>query len=110
MEMGMMVQGLTPGMQDREKPDLSASVLGITRNRLERHGNGLKQQTVHHARILQGEGTERCRQGKNHVAVGDVQEVPLARSEPSSLGTALTLGAVPIATRVIADLLTFPRI
>jgi len=24
MEMGMMVQGLTPGMQDREKPDLSA--------------------------------------------------------------------------------------
>jgi hypothetical protein len=43
MDVGMMVQGLSPGMQDPEKSDLGASVLRITGDRLERLGDRLKQ-------------------------------------------------------------------
>src|SRR4029453_13209072 len=54
MEGRMRVQRLAPSMQDAEKADLSASVLGITGNRLERLGHGLKQQVIDYAGILQG--------------------------------------------------------
>lgn len=46
-----MVQGLAPGMQDPEKADFGAYMLGIPGNRLERLGHGLKQQAVDHARM-----------------------------------------------------------
>ena len=80
-------------------------MLGITGNRLECLGHSLKQQGVDHARILQGEGTERGGKGKDDMTVGDVQEFPLAGSEPGRLSTPLTLGAVAIPAGVIADLL-----
>ena len=44
MDVGMMVEGLAPGMQDPEKANLGASMLGITGNGLEGLGDGLKQQ------------------------------------------------------------------
>ena len=105
MDVGMMVQGLAPGMQDPEEADLRAQVLGIPGNRLERCGHGLKQQRIDHPRMLQGERTQLGRKRKDHMAVGHVQELPLARGEPGDLGTALAFWTVPIAARVIADLL-----
>src|SRR5687767_4360204 len=39
------------------------------------------------------------------MAIRDGQEFPLPRREPGGLGTALTLGAVPIAARIIAEFL-----
>ena len=110
MDRGMMVQRLPPGRQDPEKADLGASVLGITGNRRERLGRGLKQQAVDHARMLQGEGTELSRKGKNHMTVGHLQQLAFAGCEPGSLGTPLALGAVPIAVGVITDRLVAPVI
>jgi hypothetical protein len=47
-------------------------MLGITGARLERLRHGLKQQGIDDARILEGEGTELCGKGKDHMAVGDL--------------------------------------
>jgi hypothetical protein len=80
-------------------------VLGITGDRLERLGDRLKQQGIHLTRILQGEGTELRRQGKDHMTVGNDQQLLLSGSQPRSLGTPLALRTVPIAARIIADLL-----
>jgi hypothetical protein len=80
-------------------------MLGVPRNRLERRGNGLKQQTIELTRMWQREGAEPSREGKDHMAVGDVEALALPRREPRGLGTTWTLGAVSIAARVIADLL-----
>src|SRR6185369_9774212 len=85
MDMGMMMQGLTPGMQDAEKPDLRAQMLGIMRNGLEGLGHGLKQQGIDHTGILQREWTERGGQGKDDMAVGPLQDLALPRRQPGGL-------------------------
>lgn len=105
MEVGRMVQGLAPGMQDSEKPALGASVLGITGHGLERLRDGLQEQRRDHTRMLQGEGTQLGGKGKDDMTGGDVEELPLAGSEPCGLGTALACGAVPIPAGMRAALL-----
>src|SRR5215471_21698507 len=92
-------------MQDAEKPDLRAQMLGIMRNGLEGLGHGLKQQGIDYTRILQCQRTELGREGKDDMAVGHRQDLPLPRRQPGSLGTPLALGAVPIPTGIIAHLL-----
>jgi hypothetical protein len=37
------------------------------------------------------------------MAIGGLSQLSLTRSQPGSLGTPLTLGAVPIPTGIIAD-------
>ena len=44
------------------------------------------------------------RQRKHHMNVGDVEHLTFPGGEPGGLGGAVALGAVPIATGVIADL------
>jgi hypothetical protein len=39
------------------------------------------------------------------MAIGNLSQLSLTRSQPGGLGTPLTLGAVPIPTGIIADLL-----
>jgi hypothetical protein len=105
MEVGRLVQGLAPGLQDAKKADLGASVLGITGNRLQRLGHGLKEQTIHQTRMLQGEGTELGGKGKDDMTVGHLQELTRASRKPGRLSAPLALGAVPIAAGVVADCL-----
>jgi recombinase-like zinc beta ribbon protein len=70
MEVGVMVQGLSPSMQHAQKADLRSQLLGIPCNRLERLRDGLKEQGRDLARILEGEGAERGGEGKDDMAVG----------------------------------------
>jgi hypothetical protein len=92
-------------MQDAEKPDLRAQMLGIMRNGLEGLGHGLKQQGIDHTGILQRKGTELGGEGKDDMAVGHLQDLALPCRQPGGLGWSLALGAVPIPTGIIADLL-----
>ena len=105
MDVGMMVQGLTPGRQDPEKAALGSHMRWVTRDGLEGLGHGLEQQGLPDTRMLEGEGTARSRKGKNPMAGGDVQEFPLAGGQPGGLGTALTRGAGPIVAGVLTALL-----
>ena len=53
VEMGMMMQGLAPGMQDREEAEVGAEMPRIAGDREEGFGHGLKQACIERARVLQ---------------------------------------------------------
>jgi len=100
----MVVQGLPPGMQHRAQPDVCAQVERIARHRQEGLGHGLKEEGIHHPRVLQREWAEGMREGKHPMDVGDVEQLRFAGREPGGLRPAWTLGAMPIATGVLGDL------
>ena len=67
-------------------------------------GHGLKEEVIHHPRVLERQWAEGMREGKHHMDVGDVEQFRFAGREPGGLRPAWTLGAMPIATGVIGDL------
>lgn len=110
MEVGMMVQGLAPGMQDRQASALGPSMPRSTGHRLQRLGHGLPQEGLHDTGMLQREGTARGGEGKDHMAGGPLAHLPLPRRQPGGLGPPWTRRAVPMAARMIADFLRAPGI
>src|SRR5262245_60140128 len=100
----MVVQCLPPGMQHREKPDVCAQVVRIACHSQEGLGHGLKEEVIHHPRVLQCEWAEGMWEGKHHMDVGHVEQLRFAGCEPGGLRPTWTLGAMPIATGVVGDL------
>ena len=100
----MVVQRLPPGMQHREEPDVRAQMVRIACHGQEGLSHGLKEEVVHHPRVLEREWAEGMREGKHHMDVGHVEQLHFAGREPGGLCPAWTLGAMPIATGVIGDL------
>src|SRR5713101_3128342 len=64
---------------------------------------GTKQQTIDHFFVLQSQRSQLRRQGEDDVDVGRGQQLTTTRRDPAFTRTGLTLGAVPIATRVVGD-------
>src|SRR5215510_12058419 len=99
--MGMVVQGLLPGMQHREEPDVGVQMARIASHCQEGFSYGLKEEMVEHLRVLERERTEGMREGKHHMDVGHVEQLRCTSCQPGGLCPAWTLGAMPIATGVI---------
>jgi hypothetical protein len=78
-------------------------MLGVEGNLQKSFGAGAEQQIVEELLVLQHEGRELVRQGKNYVEVADGKQFFLASREPASTSRDLTLGAVSIATGVEND-------
>ncbi len=57
VDMGMMLQVLSPGVEHAEEANLSAEVLGIGSDFQQRRGAGMEEQAVEDALVLIG---ERC--------------------------------------------------
>ena len=72
--MGMMMQGLAPGMQDHEEAQVGAEMPRITGDREEGFGHGLKQVRIERTRVLQHDWAEGMRERENHMEIGDVEE------------------------------------
>src|SRR5262249_61972564 len=100
----MVVQRLPPGMQHGEAPDVRAQMVRIASHGQEGLSHSLKEEGIHHPRVLEREWAEGMREGKHHMDVGDVEQLRFASREPRRLRPARTLGAMPIATGVISDL------
>ena len=103
VDMGMMLQSLIPGMEHAEEADLGAEVAGIAGDLQQGFGAGVKQQVVDQPFVLQGQRSEFPRQGEDDMDVAGGQQFPFPRLEPAQAGVALTLGAVPVAARVVRD-------
>src|ERR1700738_2515278 len=103
MDMRVMPEILTPGMEHREETDLRSEMLGVDGNLQKGFGAGPEQQVVEELLVLQQQWRELVGQGKDHVEVADREEFFLARREPAVTGCDLTLWAVPIATGVEDD-------
>jgi hypothetical protein len=67
-------------------------------------GHGLKEEVIHHPRVLARQWAEEMREGKYRMDVRDVEQFCCAGREPGGLRPAWTLGAMPIATGVVGDL------
>ena len=102
--MRVMGDRRTPGVQDQGHTDAGTQMPGIGGNRLQGLGSSAEQDGIDHCLVVIGDGTDRCRQGENQMVVLNGQEIRLARLKPLPGRTALTLGAVAVATGIVGNL------
>jgi hypothetical protein len=86
MQVRMVEQVLAPGVQDREKADLSAQVLGIGGDGVQRLAGDAKQQVVDQPLVLVGDGGDGFGQGEHDVEILTVEQIGLALFEPLGTG------------------------
>ena len=103
VQVGMMHQVLSPRVQDGEKTDLGAEMLGLGGNLQERLGSCLEQDAVDDPLIRQCQGAQLGWQREHHVKIRNIEQFRLPRLQPSRAGRGLTLGAVTIATRIVGE-------
>jgi len=103
VDMGMRLEGLSPGVQNGKQTDLSAEVLGVGCHFEQRGGAAGKQQCEQPPLVLPHQGYERVRHAEDQMEVADGQQFLLALREPLIASVGLTLGTVPVAARVVGD-------
>jgi len=100
MDMRMMGEGLAPGVQDGEEPDLGAEMRGIGGERHQRFGCRAHQDRINGGLVLESDLRGGWWQREDHV---EIEELALPSGEPALPRLALALRAVPIAARIIGD-------
>jgi hypothetical protein len=100
MQMGMMLEFLTPGMEHAEEADFGAQMAGIAGDFEQGLGAGPEQEIVDDLLVLQGQRGETTRKGEDDMNVGGGQEFPAARSQPTIASEGLTLGTVSVSARI----------
>ncbi len=103
MQMGMMLEFLTPGMEHAEEADFGAQMAGITGDFEQRFGTGAEQEIVDDLLVLQGQRGELPRKREDDMDVGDRQEFATPRLQPTVASGGLTLGTVPIPAGIVRD-------
>jgi hypothetical protein len=103
VHVGMMHEGLAPGVEDGEEAQLSPEVAGVGGDVLKGRGRRAQEKVVDDSGVLEGEGREGLGQGEHDVGIGHLQHLGLAGLEPAGLGAALTLRAMAVAARVVGD-------
>src|SRR6266571_3318133 len=101
MEMRMVMQLLAPGVQDGQTTDLGPKMLGSLGDVLEGLCDGAKEQAIELAGVLQREGPQVLRQGKDDMGVGRLEHLAFPGREPRRLRRAMTFGAAPVAAGVV---------
>ena len=81
--MGVVIQGLAPGMQHGGHADPGAEMLRIGSDRGERLGRHFEQQAIDQRLVLVRDRAELGRQREHHVEVGDRQQLGLAGCQPA---------------------------
>src|SRR5216684_2188725 len=103
MEMQVLRERLTPGVEDRGDPDGATEVPRVSAEGEQRVGRRAKEERIDHPRIALGERVEGVRQSEHDVAVRNREQIGATRRQPSFLGERLAFWAMAIATGVIAD-------
>src|SRR5713226_7889024 len=103
VDMRMMLQSLVPGVEHAEETDLGSQAPGIAGDLQQSCSAGVKQQVIDQPFILQCERSEFPWQGEDDVHIAGRQQLSFPCLEPAHTGVALTLWAVPVATRVVRD-------
>jgi hypothetical protein len=103
MDVGVVCQGRTPGVEHGGDADPGAQVFWIGGDGERGLGTRLEQQVVDHALVLIGDLGDPRWQGEDQVEVSDGQQFGLAIGQPAPGRRALAFGAVAIAAGVIGD-------
>lgn len=83
--MGMMCEGLPPGVEDGDHSDLRAKMAWISGNCAERIPSGTKEQIIDEALILQRKRGEFFRECEDQVKIRYWQQVGLLFVNPCGL-------------------------
>lgn len=92
----MIDQGLCPGVEDGNDPDLCTQVFGILGQYRERPGGGFEQEVVESPLVAERQRPQFQRQSEDHVEVMSGQEVLVPVQKPSFLLQRLAFGAMPV--------------
>jgi hypothetical protein len=101
MQVRVMEQSLTPGVQHRQEPDLGAEVLGVLGYPPQGFARGAEQDVVNDSLVVKRKLCELIGNCEHHVKVVDRQKLCPLLVQPLGLGQRLTLGAVAITARVV---------
>ena len=106
MNVGMMFQLLTPGVQHHQHPDPRSQMFGIGGHLQKRLLGAGEEQPIHQLSVAQDQRAEFVGQGEDHVEVGHGKEVGLTFGQPGRPLGATTLRTASIAARmvVVSDL------
>lgn len=105
MQVRMVEDVLSPGMENGKDTDFGAEMLRVGGKGEKRSGSRAKEDAVNDSLILKREGREVSRYGEDDVIVLYREEFTAAFLEPLGLGERLTLRAVTIAAGIVRDLL-----
>src|SRR5215472_7648964 len=92
-----------PAVEHGGRADVRAEVFGIGGNREQRFGRLTEQQVVDRRLVLVSDRSNLGGQCKDHVKIGDRQQIGLAGSKPILCRRALALWAMAVATGVVGD-------
>ena len=103
MDMRVMVQVLSPGVEHQEHADDRTEALGVGGHVAQRGGGAAHQQIIEDSRVGEGEVSDGGREREHHVMVFDRQEVLRLLVEPAGAGQGLALGTMAVAAGVVSD-------
>jgi len=83
VDVSMVHEILSPSVQDTDKPELSAKMLGISRKFDKRLRNGSEQNVIKDPLIPQSKWIEFCRNGKDYMEVWHWKDVFSSLLQPS---------------------------
>src|SRR5262245_41839469 len=101
--MGMIEQGLAPGVEHCNEADLRAQMFGVRSNGAQRLCGRPEEDGIDYGLILIGDRGDLVRYGKDDVEVFDREQLRPAVLQPLGLGQRLTLRTVTVAAGVIGD-------
>ena len=99
VDVRVVIEALSPGMQDSGEADVGAEVLWIGGDSGESLSRGREQQSVDLSLVVIRDGADLCRQSEDDVEVGYGQQLGLARLKPGLRRPPLALRTVPIPAR-----------
>ena len=103
MNVRMVLQVLTPGVEHADEADLGAEMLGIGGDHVQRLGRGPEQDGVDRFLVLESDLGGRRWQGEDDVETRRWQQLALPRDQPGGARWSLAFRAMPVAARVISD-------
>ena len=105
VQVRVMEQRLPPSVEDREEAELGAEMLGISSDRPQSFGSGVKQDVVDRSLVVMGDGADLLRHSEDDVEVRYGEEFGSSVLKPLGTRQRLALWTVTIAARVVADAL-----
>ena len=100
MDMGMMKHRLRRRVEDREKADVGAEMLGVGSHLKERLRGGTEEDRIDDLLVPQGEDGDLGRHREDDMEVGDREQLGLPLREPLRALVAETGGAMAIAAGI----------
>src|SRR5215472_2703075 len=99
----MRLQGLSPAMQDAEKPDLGAEMFGIRRHFQQGGSGGIEQKSEQDLFVLPHQWDKQVRHAEDEMKIVHRQQLLLALGEPLLASVSLAFRTMPIPAGVVGD-------